>query len=61
MVSAIQSIAEAYGVLEQTNFYNAEKASEEGNQYVYEPLGSNIERIFDSFNIAIDRINLFSS
>lgn len=57
MVSAIQSMAEVEGALDSTHFYLAEAASERDGQYVFTHQGSNIEKIFDSFNIAIDRIN----
>lgn len=56
MVSAIQSIARKEGVLDNTCFYQAEKASEDSMQYIYKNLGSDISEIFKSFNIAISRI-----
>lgn len=57
MVSAIESIARKEGIAEHTNFYLSEKDPESEGQYVFHNLGCNIERIFDSFNIAIERIN----
>lgn len=39
------------------NFYLAEKTEEE--TYIYKALGSEIDEIFGSFNIAIDRINQY--
>jgi predicted ATPase len=61
MVSAIQTIADVFGVLDETNFYLAEPAKEDNDQYVFTHQGSDIEKIFDSFNIAIDRINAFGA
>ncbi len=46
MVSAIQSIARKEGVLQNTCFYQAERASEDSMQYVYKNLGSDISEIF---------------
>lgn len=59
MVSAIQAIARKECVLDMTNFYLSEKVSEEDGKYVFTHLGSEIDKIFDSFNIAIDRIAAF--
>ena len=53
MVSAIQSIARKEGVLQNTCFYQAERASEDSMQYVY--------KNFKSFNIAISRIQDYGS
>ena len=61
MVSAIQSIARKEGVLQNTCFYQAERASEDSMQYVYKNLGSDISEIFKSFNIAISRIQDYGS
>lgn len=57
MVSAIESIARKEGISEQTNFYLSEKDPESEGQFVFHNLGNNIEKIFDSFNIAIERIS----
>ena len=59
MVSAIRYIAEKEGVLDNVNYYLAEKA-EEAYLYNYRALGSDIAPIFGSFNIAIDRISQYS-
>ena len=59
MVSAIRYIAEKEGVLDNVNYYLAEK-EEEAYLYNYRALGSDIEPIFGSFNIAIDRISQYS-
>lgn len=55
MVAAIRSISSAQGTLENTRFYQAEKDSE-SLRYNYKNLGSEIEEIFQSFNIALERI-----
>lgn len=60
MVSAIRYIAEKEGVLDNVNYYLAEKEEGEMYQYNYTPLGSDISPIFKSFNIAIDRISQYS-
>lgn len=55
MVAAIQSIARKEGVLKDTHFYQAYR--EEGTlQYRYKDLGGEVQEIFESFNIAISRI-----
>ena len=59
MVSAIRYIAEKEGVLDNVNYYLAEK-TEEAYLYNYRALGSDIAPIFGSFNIAIDRISQYS-
>ena len=59
MVSAIRYIAEKEGVLDNVNYYLAEK-KEETYQYNYRSLGTEIDPIFASFNIARDRINQYS-
>lgn len=62
MVSAIQSIASREGVLESTDFYIAEKSEPNGPgsfTYIYKDCCKEIGPIFDSFNIALDRISLY--
>ena len=59
MVSAIRYIAEKEGVLDNVNYYLAEK-TEEDYLYNYRALGSDIAPTFGSFNIAIDRISQYS-
>jgi len=58
MVSAIRYISEKEGVLAGVNFYLAEKV-EDTFVYNYKYLSKNIDPIFDSFNIAISRINKY--
>ena len=60
MVSAIRYIAEKEGVLDNVNYYLAEEAEGEMYQYNYRSLGTEIDPIFASFNIALDRINQYS-
>lgn len=60
MVSAIRYIAEKEGVLDNVNYYLAEKAEGEMYLYNYRSLGTEIDPIFASFNIALDRINQYS-
>lgn len=60
MVAAIQSIAHKEGVLDNTCFYQANR-SENSLQYTYKNLGSDIKEIFESFNIAISRIQDYGS
>lgn len=58
MVSAIQSISKKQGVIDTTNFYLAER-DEDSLQYIFKDLGHEIDEIFHSFNIALDRIRLY--
>lgn len=60
MVSAIRYIAEKEEVLDNVNYYLAEEAEGEMYQYNYRSLGTEIDPIFASFNIALDRINQYS-
>ena len=56
MVAAIQKIAKKEHLLERTHFYLAEKSQANKFQYRYLDLGQNIGPIFESFNIALTRI-----
>lgn len=58
MVSAIRYISEKEGILDNVNFYIAEK-EEKTFSYDYKYLMKDIEPIFESFNIAIHRINKY--
>ena len=60
MVSAIRYIAEKEGVLDNVNYYLAEKAEGKAYLYNFRSLGTEIDPIFASFNIALDRINQYS-
>lgn len=57
MVAAIRSISERQGVLPTTIFYLA--LSTVDGRYRYEDLGHDIGAIFDSFNIASERIDQY--
>lgn len=58
MVQAIRYISEKENILDDVNFYLAKK--EEGKYvYNYEFLQKEIDPIFESFNIALDRINKY--
>jgi len=58
MVRAIRYISEKEGTLEKVNFYLAEQ-SDEKFKYNYKSLNIDIEPIFASFNIALERINQY--
>lgn len=58
MVAAIRSIAEREEILSNVNFYIAKK-SPVPHQYEYKHLGSEIGEIFESFNIALSRIQSY--
>lgn len=58
MVSAIRYISEKENVLSKVNFYLAEK-SKESFKYNFKFLNKEIDPIFESFNIAIERINKY--
>lgn len=58
MVSAIRYISEKENILEKVNFYLAEK-SKESFKYNFKYLNKEIDPIFESFNIAIERINKY--
>ena len=59
MVSAIKYISEKEGVDSSLNYYLAEQVDQEKDLYVYKDLGTDINPIFKSFNIALDRIGLY--
>ena len=61
MVYAIHDIAHKEGVLSDTRFYVAQPDEENPHQYVYKDLEHEIGEIFDSFNIALDRINIYGN
>lgn len=58
MVSAIRYISEKEGSLGNVNFYLAKKSKEKFS-FDFEFLGKEIDLIFESFNIAIERINKY--
>lgn len=60
MVSAIKYISEREEVADSLTFYIAEEVDSEGlGKFKYKNLGTDIDEIFSSFNIALDRINLY--
>ena len=60
MVSAIKYISEKEEVDNKLHFYLAEKM-EKGFKYNYKELGTDIEAIFESFNIAFERMDLYGN
>lgn len=58
MIAALQSISCAEGIDGMTRFYQA-CPDESGLRYSYEDLGNDIEKIFSSFNVALDRIEYY--
>lgn len=59
MVSAIESISRKEGLESVTRFYLSEKIDENTELYEFRDLGFEISDIFDSFNIALDRITFY--
>ena len=58
MVSGIRYISEKENILEKVSFYLAEK-SKDNFKYNFKFLNKEIDPIFESFNIAIERINKY--
>lgn len=61
MISAIKYISEKEGVTPNLNFYLAEKKNPTDYTYSYRALGTNIDDIYASFNIAFDKIDLYGT
>ena len=62
MISAIKYISEKEKCSKSLTFYIAQKVESSGFvKFKFKNLGTNIEEIFSSFNIALDRINLYGS
>lgn len=59
MISAIEAISHKYNTSNVTNFYLSKPNADNPNKFNFCHLGSNIEEIFDSFSVAIDRINRY--
>ncbi|MDE6019054.1 MAG: ATP-binding protein [Muribaculaceae bacterium] len=55
MVAALKSISEAEEINNKISFYQA-KLDDDTQRYTYQYLGNDIEGIFESFNIALNRI-----
>lgn len=61
MVAALKAVAEKEGMLGKVHFYLAEQITESPHQYSYRDCGQEIAPIFESFNIALDRINAYGT
>ena len=61
MVSAIKYISEKEGQTESLHYYLAEIDKTKNYAYTYTHLGNDINPIFESFNIALDRITQYGS
>lgn len=59
MVAAIHDMAVCYKLLDNTNFYIAEE-NEENSKFNFRHLGCEIGDIFESFNVALTKINEYS-
>jgi len=59
MVSAIKYISEKEQTTHHLDYYLAEPTAENPYLFNYKSLGTNIDPIFESFNIAVDRINQY--
>ncbi len=59
MISAIKYIAEKEEVIQNVQYYLSKQIDEKKFQFDFKYLGSNIEEIFSSFNIAFERIDLY--
>lgn len=60
MIAAIQAIATKEEVIDSTVFYLAQKDAESG-RFIFEDKGSEIGDIFESFNIALSRIEMYGT
>ena len=61
MVAAIRAISDKEGILEKTRFYLAEQSPNNSYRYIYKDLEQNIGPIFESFNIALSRIEEYGT
>lgn len=61
MISALKYISEKEGITPKLNFYLAEKKNPTDFTYTYRALGTNIDDIYASFNIAFDKIDLYGT
>lgn len=59
MVAAIQAISRRQNILEHVHYYLTEADENEPYKYNFKELGSSIEQIFESFNIALSRIQQY--
>lgn len=58
-VAAIHAISKKEKVADNTNFYLSKKIDGSSYEYDFEPLGNNINPIFESFNLALTRIQQY--
>ena len=58
-IAAIKAIAKREGVIDETNFYLSKACESHSFRYDFRWLDKNIEPIFESFNIALDRIQQY--
>lgn len=58
-VAAIHAISKKEKVADKTNFYLSKKIDGSSYEYEFEPLGNNIDPIFESFNLALTRIQQY--
>lgn len=58
-VAAIHAISKKEKVADKTNFYLSKKIDDSSYEYEFEPLGNNINPIFESFNLALTRIQQY--
>lgn len=58
-VAAIHAISKKEKVADKTNFYLSKKIDGSSYEYDFEPLGNNINPIFESFNLALTRIQQY--
>lgn len=58
-VAAIHAISKKEKVADKTNFYLSKKIDGSSYEYYFEPLGNNINPIFESFNLALTRIQQY--
>jgi predicted ATPase len=59
MISAIKYISEKEQTTHNLEYYLAEQTKDNPYLFNYKSLGTNIDPIFESFNIALDRINQY--
>lgn len=58
-VAAIHAISKKEKVADKTHFYLSKKIDGSSYEYEFEPLGNNIDPIFESFNLALTRIQQY--
>lgn len=59
MVAAIRAIAKRHKVADKVHFYLTERDKNDEFRYVFHDLGDSVEPIFESFNIALSRIQQY--